>query len=106
MSILLADRVGRRALLLQAGLQMAGALAGVAALVGVSLGQHPASALPKGTVGATLALVCVFVLGGCGGGDKDGGWRFGGTSGVVACTLRGSEEAAVHGACWVLTVIG
>ncbi|KAL4441204.1 hypothetical protein ABPG77_011441 [Micractinium sp. CCAP 211/92] len=62
-SILLADRVGRRALLLQAGVQMAGALTGVAALVGSSLGGHPASALPKGTVWATLALVCVFVLG-------------------------------------------
>lgn len=76
-SIVLADCVGRRALLLQAGVQMAGALAGVAALLGTTLGQHPASALPKGTVWATLALICVFVLG-AGGAERGGrtaDWR-------------------------------
>lgn len=98
-SILLADRVGRRALLLQAGVQMAGALTGVAALVGSSLGGHPASALPKGTVWATLALVCVFVLGAHRGGGGGWGRTRGGRRQGSLQTWGGGSGAA--GACRV-----
>lgn len=39
------------------------ALVAVAALLGSQLGGSSAAVLPSGTVWATLALICVFVLG-------------------------------------------
>ncbi|PRW20825.1 sugar transport 9 [Chlorella sorokiniana] len=61
-SLVLADRAGRRGLLLQGGVQMVAALVAVAALLGSQLGGSAATVLPPATVWATLALICVFVL--------------------------------------------
>ena len=64
-SVWVADRAGRRPLLLQGGLQMLVCEVALAAVLGVYMksGGGGAAVLPPGAAAAALALMCLFVLG-------------------------------------------